>query len=80
LLEQSDAFLRLPQLDRVGLGDAGLDPVFDVRDLQPPLQAGLGDPEVLRDPTDRASPLRATATTSRRNSLGNAFGTLTILP
>ncbi len=44
LPEQLDAFPRLPQLDRVSLADTGLDPIFDVRDLQPPLQAGLNEP------------------------------------
>lgn len=42
------------RFSRSGLGDSGLDTVFNVRDLQPPLQAGLGDPEVFRDPTDRS--------------------------
>ena len=44
------------------------------------MQTRLGDPEILRDLRAGASPLRATATTSRRNSIGNAFGMINILP
>lgn len=39
LLEQSDAFAGFAQLGYVGLGHAGFDAVFDVGDLEPPLQA-----------------------------------------
>jgi hypothetical protein len=50
--------------------------VLDVGELEPAVQARLGDPEVLRNVPTGAWPLRATATTSRRNSSGNGFGTI----
>ena len=53
LREQPDAFLRFPQLERVSLSHTKPQAVFDVRDLQPSLQARLGYPEVFRDSTDR---------------------------
>lgn len=80
MLEQPDAFAGIAQLGRVSMGRTGLEAVFTVRDLEPPLQTRLRDTEVSRDPADRASPRRATAMTSFLNSLANALGTLTILP
>jgi hypothetical protein len=53
LLQQPDTFIRLAQLGRVGLSHARLDTVYNVGDLQPPLQARLRDAEVFRDPADR---------------------------
>ena len=55
-------------------GDAGADAVFEVGDLQPAMQTGLGDPEVLRDLGDRRLALAGDRDTSRRNSRGNGLG------
>lgn len=80
MLERANAFSRLAQLGRVRLGHTRLDAVFDIRDLEPALQARLGDTEVFRAPADRGF-----APTRDRDDivpelLGNALGTLTILP
>lgn len=43
----------LPQFSRVSLGDTGTVTVLDIGDLQPALQTGFRDSEVLRDASDR---------------------------
>jgi hypothetical protein len=48
-LEQSDTFLRGTQLVGVFLRDARFDPVFDIRTVQPVMEASIGDSEVFRD-------------------------------
>lgn len=70
LLEQPPAFLRLMQLLRVGLGDAGLQAVFNLRNLPPAMQARLQEPKVLAIWLLEVPPRRATASTSRGNSSG----------
>jgi len=58
-------------LARLLLAHARTVAVLDVSLLHPAVQAALGDPEVLRDLVQRSlCPLRATATTSSRNSWG----------
>jgi hypothetical protein len=80
LLQQPDAFLRLAQLGRIGLGHARLDTVFNVDNLQPPLQARLRSPEVFCDPADRGFAPTGDRDDIATNSIGNALGTVTILP
>lgn len=79
-----DAFVRLAHLRRqvtIGRRRPGpVDTVVAVGDLEPTVQAGLGDPEVLRDLASGAAHLRATAITPARKPAGNGFGTRLILP
>ena len=79
LLEDPVALLQLSQLRGLGRRDAGPDAVFDVGELQPAVQRGSEIPKSFAIWDSGASPLRATATTSPRNSAGKGFGMVTIL-
>lgn len=56
-----------------------VDSVLPDRDTQPSLQAGLGNPEVLRHPPQGRVAFLSTAITSRRNSTGYGFGMFGVL-
>ena len=72
----------LTQFGVVRRGRAGPEAVLDVGPTQPVAQTRLGDAEVSGDLLSDCpgSRLRATRTTSSRNSLGNGLGTVHILP
>jgi hypothetical protein len=56
LLEELDPFARFAQLRGLVTGyrrPRSVDTVFAVGDLEPAMQTGLGDPDVLRDLTQR---------------------------
>ena len=71
---------QLAQFGGLAAGSARPDAAIDVSELEPAVQARFGDPEVPGDLPIGDSPLRATATASRRNSGGNAFGMMVIFP
>jgi hypothetical protein len=62
-----------------GRGQTGTNPVLNVGLLQPVMQVASEIPKSFAIWFNGASPLRATATTSRRNSAGNGFGRTAIL-
>src|ERR1700749_5175365 len=71
---------QLPQLSRLLSGDVPPQPVVDIGELSQRCGQGSQIPKSFPICDSDASPLRATATTSRRNSVGKAFGVLIILP
>jgi hypothetical protein len=56
LLEEADPVLVLTQLFGVGLGQTGPHPCLDVVLLEPGMQSGFGDPEVLGNLAERCFP------------------------
>jgi hypothetical protein len=61
-------------------GDVPPHPVVDIGELSQRCRQGSQIPKSFPICDSGASPLRATATTSRQNSVGKAFGALIILP
>src|ERR1700749_760148 len=70
---------QLPQLSRLLSGDVPPQPVVDIGELSQRCGQGSQIPKSFPICDSDASPLRATATTSRQNSVGKAFGVLVIL-
>ena len=64
---------QLLQLGRLGLSDTRLAALFDVGQLQPPLQAGRGDTEVLRDLRNRGIALTGDRDHIAAELLGERF-------
>ena len=79
MLQQPITTLQLAERRRLSGGQTRPDTVLDVGLLQPVVQRRLRDTESFAIRFNGASRLRATATTSRRNSAENGFGTMAIL-
>ncbi len=80
LFQEPDALVGLPQLRGVIGHDAGFHAVFFVAIFIQRCRAAGETPKSLAIWVMDASPLRATATTSRQNSSGKALGMMNILP